>query len=85
MKLSIAIIKTVKIKVTKTIIGIIKINTKVIANNYLIVNRVFIIKNNNKTVINKYIEIIENKSQLLFKFLKYGTWIWNLSLSPLSK
>ena len=73
MKLSIAIIKTVKIKVTKTIIGIIKINTKVIANNYLIVNRVFIIKNNNKTVINKYIEIIENKSQLLFKFLKYGT------------
>ena len=45
----------------------IKINTKIIANNQLIVKRVVIIKNNNKTVINKYIEIIENKSQLLFK------------------
>ena len=65
------IIKTIKIKVTKSMIRMIKINTKIIANNYLIINRL-IIKNNNKTFINKYIRIIENKSQLLFKFFEFG-------------
>ena len=52
-------------------IRMIKIITKIIGNNYLIINRL-IIKNNNKTFINKYIKIIENKSQLLFKFFEFG-------------
>ena len=59
-------------KVTKSMIRKIKMNTKIIANNCLIVNRLVIIKNNNKTFIKKYIEIIENKSQLLFKFFEFG-------------
>ena len=71
MEFLITVIKTVKIKVTKSKIKMIKISTKIIANDYLIINRL-IIKNNNKTFINKYFKIIENNTQLLFKFFEFG-------------